>query len=55
MFETYGFKKFIVVVPSVAIREGVLKSIEIMKEHFRDLYNPGRCPFLNEAQESQKR
>lgn len=35
----YGFKKFIVVVPSVAIREGVLKSIEIMKEHFRDLYN----------------
>lgn len=35
----YGFKKFIVVVPSVAIREGVLKSIEIMKEHFRKLYS----------------
>uniref|UniRef100_E6QNL9 Type III restriction enzyme, res subunit n=1 Tax=mine drainage metagenome TaxID=410659 RepID=E6QNL9_9ZZZZ len=35
----YGFKKFIVVVPSVAIREGVLHSIEIMKEHFRGLYN----------------
>jgi type III restriction enzyme len=35
----YGFKKFIVVVPSVAIREGVLKSIEIMKEHFLKLYN----------------
>lgn len=35
----YGFKKFIVVVPSVAIREGTLKNIEITKEHFRALYN----------------
>lgn len=35
----YGFQKFIIVVPSVAIREGVLKSIEIMKEHFAKLYN----------------
>jgi type III restriction enzyme len=35
----YGFQKFIIVVPSVAIREGVLKSIEITAEHFRALYN----------------
>ncbi len=35
----YGFQKFIVVVPSVAIREGVLKNIEITGEHFRALYN----------------
>ena len=35
----YGFQKFIIVVPSVAIREGVLKSIEIMKEHFAKLFN----------------
>ena len=35
----YGFKKFIIVVPSVAIREGVLHSIDIMKDHFRGLYN----------------
>lgn len=35
----YGFKKFIIVVPSVAIREGVLKNIEITKDHFRALYN----------------
>ena len=35
----YGFKKFVIVVPSVAIREGVLKSIEITKEHFQTLYN----------------
>ena len=35
----YGFKKFIIVVPSVAIREGVLKSIDIMWDHFRSLYD----------------
>ncbi|MEO8149058.1 MAG: DEAD/DEAH box helicase family protein [Bacteroidia bacterium] len=35
----YGFKKYIIVVPGVAIREGTLKTIEITKEHFRSLYN----------------
>src|SRR5690242_11524298 len=31
----YGFKKFIIVVPSVAIREGTLKNIEITQDHFK--------------------
>lgn len=35
----YGFKKFIVVVPSVAIREGVTTSIRLMRDHFRGLYD----------------
>jgi len=35
----YGFKKFIIVVPSVAIREGVVKSIQVTSEHFRSLYD----------------
>jgi len=35
----YGLQKFIIVVPSVAIREGVLKNIEITADHFRALYN----------------
>lgn len=35
----YGFTKFVVVVPSIAIKEGVLKSLEITEEHFRTLYN----------------
>jgi len=39
----YGFQKFIIVVPSVAIREGVLKNIEITREHFRALYNNLPC------------
>ena len=41
MFElhkTYGWSKFIVVVPSIAIREGVKKSFEITQEHFMELY-----------------
>ena len=37
--ERYGFQKFIIVVPSVAIREGVLKNIEITTEHFHALFN----------------
>lgn len=37
----YGLRKFIILVPSVAIREGVLKTIEQTKEHFRDLYGSG--------------
>lgn len=35
----YGFTKFIIVVPSIAIKEGVYKSIEITKEHFKELYD----------------
>ncbi|MBI2908723.1 MAG: DEAD/DEAH box helicase family protein [Chloroflexi bacterium] len=37
--QRYGFQKFIIVVPSVAIREGVLKNIQITTDHFRALYN----------------
>lgn len=35
----YGFKKFIIVVPSVPIREGVLKSLEITHDHLQNLYD----------------
>lgn len=34
----YGFTKFVILVPSVAIREGVNTSIELMRSHFNDLY-----------------
>lgn len=36
--QKYNFTKFIILVPSVAIREGVNTSIKLMKEHFRELY-----------------
>ncbi len=41
MFELnkrYGFSKFIVVVPSIAIREGVKKTFEMTQNHFMDTY-----------------
>lgn len=41
MFELnkhYGWSKFIVVVPSIAIREGVYKSFEVTQEHFAEEY-----------------
>jgi type III restriction enzyme len=34
----YGFTKFVIVVPSVAIKEGVYKTLQITEDHFRNLY-----------------
>jgi type III restriction enzyme len=41
----YGFKKFVIVVPSVAIREGVLKNLQITHEHFQSLYDKTPASF----------
>ena len=41
----YGFKKFVIVVPSIAIREGVLKSLEITHSHFQNLYDNTQVNF----------
>lgn len=41
----YGMRKFIVVVPSVAVREGVLKTLEITDKHLRELYNNVPCRY----------
>ena len=38
MNKRYGWSKFIVVVPSIAIREGVYKSFTMLEEHFMELY-----------------
>ncbi len=50
--QRYGFQKFIIVVPSVAIREGVLKNIEITADHFRTLYN--NLPFEHFVYDARK-
>ena len=39
LHKRYGFTKFIIVVPSVAIREGVYKSFEITQSHFTTQYD----------------
>ena len=36
--KAYGWSKFIVMTPSIAIREGVLKTFQITEEHFQELY-----------------
>jgi type III restriction enzyme len=47
----YGYRKFIIVVPSIAIREGVLHSIEIMRDHFRSLYNTPFDSFVYDSKQ----
>lgn len=37
--KAYGFSKFLIVVPSIAIKEGVYKTLQITEEHFRNLYD----------------
>jgi type III restriction enzyme len=48
----YGFKKFVIVVPSIAIREGVLKNLQITKEHFQNLYD--KIQVTSDVYESKK-
>lgn len=43
LYKEYGFRKFVVVVPSVAIREGTMKNLAITRQHFATEYN--RVPF----------
>jgi type III restriction enzyme len=43
LFQHYGLKKFIIVVPSVAIREGILENLKLTKSHFQKLY--ARIPY----------
>ena len=35
----YGFSKFIIVVPSIAIKEGTKKSLDMTREHFKSIYD----------------
>ena len=57
MFELnkqYGWSKFIVVVPSIAIREGVKKSFEITADHFMEHYKKkARCFIYNSSNLNQ--
>lgn len=48
----YGFNKFVIVVPSVAIREGTLKNLQITQEHFKNLYD--NVPLNFDVYDSQK-
>ena len=53
LHKKYGFKKFVIVVPSLAIKEGVLKNLQITEEHFDVLYENPEMDFY--VYEPQKR
>ena len=46
MNKRYGWSKFIVVVPSIAIREGVYKSFTMLEDHFMEQYGKKARPFV---------
>lgn len=50
----YGWTKFVVVVPSIAIREGVLKSFESMQEHFAQEYGKRTQYFVYNSKQLSK-
>jgi len=39
LHQEYGFTKFIIVVPSIAIKEGTKKTLEITEEHFKNIFD----------------
>lgn len=49
----YGWSKFIIVVPSIAIREGVAKSLEITAEHFLEAYRKKARFFIYNSKQLQ--
>lgn len=57
MNRLYGFKKFIIVVPSVSIREGINKSLQLTEEHFKQVFEntPYRYFIYDSANLSQVR
>lgn len=54
LYKTYGWGKFIIVVPSVAIREGVKKTFEVTAEHFKDMYGNKVRAFIYDSQKLQR-
>lgn len=53
LHKKYGWSKFIVIVPSIAIREGVYKSFEVTQEHFQELYGHKINPFIYNSSQPQ--
>jgi len=56
MFELnkeFGWSKFIIIVPSIAIREGVYKSFEVTQDHFQEIYQHKITPFIYNSSRPQ--
>ena len=53
LHKKYGWSKYIVIVPSIAIREGVYKSFEVTQDHFQELYGHKIAPFIYNSSSPQ--
>ena len=53
LHKKYGWSKFIVIVPSIAIREGVYKSFQVTQEHFQERYGHKITPFIYNSSRPQ--
>jgi type III restriction enzyme len=53
LHEHYGWSKFIVIVPSIAIREGVKKTFEITQEHFQEVFGHKIAAFIYNSSRPQ--
>jgi len=54
LFKRYGWSKYIVIVPSIAIREGVKKAFEITEEHFMEQYGRKARYFIYNSRQLHK-
>lgn len=53
LHEKYGWSKYIVIVPSVAIREGIYKSFQVTQDHFQEIYGHKIAPFIYNSSSPQ--
>lgn len=53
LHKRYGWSKFIVIVPSVAIREGVFKSFDVTQDHFQERFGHKINPFIYDSSRPQ--
>lgn len=53
LHKEYGWSKYIVVVPSIAIREGVFKTFQVTQDHFQELYGHRIAPFIYNSSRPQ--
>ncbi len=53
LHKKYGWSKFMIIVPSIAIREGVFKTFEITQEHFQEIYGHKITPFIYNSSRPQ--
>lgn len=53
LHQKYGWSKFMIIVPSIAIREGVFKSFQITQDHFQEIYGHKISPFIYNSSRPQ--